>query len=140
MNLSTLQEQIDDFIGKFGSLALIQYLHDFPKNNPEQDYPFLKRIVQATCEVYNVRNEQLRNMDVQKGNVVDARRQLVYICTVENQLPTNIVTEWFSCHKRTIYKYQSEAKERLIDKKFFAAFIDEHNCIKNKIDNGNTTK
>ena len=118
MNYKTLQLQIDAFIGKFGSAALITY------------WDVLNG---AVCDVYGVSKIQLRDLTVRKPEVVDARRQFVYLTTVTRDLPTTFIERWFGCSQRSVYKYQKESKQRIKDKKFYPKFNQEHNSIKEKL-------
>ena len=133
MNYNKLQTQIDAFIGKFGSAALITYLDDFCTLNPEKDYEYLNLLNSAVCDVYGVNEVQLRDISIRKPDVVDARRQFVYLTTVSKSLPTTFIERWFGCSQRAVYKYQKESKQRIAESRFYKKFNNEHNSIKEKL-------
>lgn len=133
MDYRLLQKQIDSFIGDYGSETLIHYLQDFKKNNPEKDYEFCNILLSAVLEMYKVSKSHILDMNNLKPPVVDARRQLVYFITNQKGLPNAFITNWFGCKIRTVYRYQKEVQERLIDKKIYKYFNIENEKIKNLI-------
>ena len=133
MDFKLLQKQIDSFIGDYGSETLINYLQDFKKNNPEKDYEYFNVLLSVVLKMYNVSKSQILDMNNLKPPVVDARRQLVYFITLEKGLPNAFITNWFGCKLRSVYRYQKEVKERLIEKKIYKHFNIENEKIKNLI-------
>ena len=133
MKFQQLQEQIDSFIGDFGTETLILYLKNFKKNNPEQDYDFFTTLLSVVNEVYSINKKQILDMSSKKPAVVDARRQLVYFITEVKELPNDFITTWFGCQLRTVYKYKTESKQMLEDKHIYKQFNSENEIIKNKI-------
>tara|TARA_B100000674_G_C37780974_1_gene887160 strand:+ start:645 stop:1037 length:393 start_codon:yes stop_codon:yes gene_type:complete len=116
-----LQQQLDSFIGKFGTLALLKYLSNF-QNLKESDLKEFENIITNVSKLYNVEVKQIQNIKNQKTSIVDARRLITYFLLVNKNYEVKFLSNWLNCSKRTIYKYKEEAIFRKQNPKIFKVF------------------
>ena len=131
MSYKHLQKQLDEFIGKFGTLALLKYLSNF-KNMSNTDLEEFDKIVTNVCNVYNLPIKEVQNIKIQKAKNVDARRILIYRLYINNHYELDFLSSWLNCSKRTIYKYKDEAIYRKENPKIFKKFNEQLNKLNNE--------
>ena len=126
-----LQQQLDNFIGKFGTLALLKYLSNF-ENLKQSDLKEFEKTITNIAKIYCIEVKQLQDIKNQKTSIVDARRTLTYCLIVVKNYEVKFLSNWLNCSKRTIYKYKEEALFRQKNPKIFKIFNEHLNQFNNE--------
>tara|TARA_R110001632_G_scaffold207259_4_gene331268 strand:+ start:1829 stop:2218 length:390 start_codon:yes stop_codon:yes gene_type:complete len=129
MSYKELQLQLDSFIGKFGTLALLKYLSNY-QNMSSNDLKDFENVVLSICKIYKLSIKEVQNIKIQKSKNVDARRILIYFLVCKKNYEIGFLSSWLNCTKRTIYKYKDEAIYREQNPKIFKNFNEQLNQLR----------
>ena len=130
---SALEQRINTILKQHGADALISYLDKFDKSFNDKELVLFKKLLDITCQTYNIKNKTSLKSSNMTSEIVNARRIITYILIQHTNLKKITISKLVGINIGTLQKYKRETRHYLSAPNVFKDFNTNYTLIEQRI-------